>query len=41
MGPAQKFLTQVRSGQIFGARVGSGRVRSAIFGLSLGLDNFP
>jgi len=36
MGPSQKFLTLVGWGQFFVARVGS-----AIFGLVLGLENFP
>jgi len=37
MGPGQNFLTQVRSGQIFVARV----IGSAIFGLGMDLENFP
>jgi len=36
MGSGLKTLTWVRSGQFFAARVGS-----AIFGLGLGLENFP
>jgi len=36
MGPGQKFLTRVGSGQILVARVGS-----AIFGLGMDLENFP
>jgi len=36
MGLGQKFLTQVGSGQFFVARV-----RPAIYGLSLNLENFP
>jgi len=36
MEPSQNFLTRVRSGQFFVARF-----ESAIFGLGLGLENFP
>jgi len=36
IGPGQKFLTRVGSGQLFVARV-----RSAIYGLGLTLENFP
>jgi len=36
MCPGQNFLTQVGSGQIFIARIGS-----VIFGLGLALENFP
>jgi len=36
MGPGQKFLTQVGSGQLFVARV-----RSAIYGLVLNWENIP
>jgi len=36
MGPGQKFLTRVRSGQFFVVRVGSGRVSHLWFGLEFG-----
>jgi len=39
MGPDQKFLTRVRSGQFFVARVGLGRVSHLWFGLGFGI--FP
>jgi len=39
MGPDQKFLTRVGSGQFFVARVGSGRVSHLWFGLEFG--KFP
>jgi len=38
MGPGQKFLTRVGSGQFFVVRVG---VRSAIYCLGSNLENFP